>query len=239
MRLLTSTVSDQRAQQTRCLQMKRMPSASSAKNRPRSSRSASRAAGAWHDDDDERGRHEEARCIQSTARRSRRPRRRGRRRSGHRRAASSAGSRHGCRSHAPSRTSASSTRSGRSAARAVAPGRRAVPRRTRAQGAPRARSPPSCRGAGSRRRRPALARSATTLVVRNPSRSTIDPPKNAARTIGRKLKKTASAVSAALPVVVRTNHGIASCATALPDEGDRRQRRRARRAEPACARAAP
>jgi len=35
-------------------------------------------------------------------------------------------------------------------------------------------------------------------------------------TIGRKLKNTARAVSAALPVVVRTNHGIASCATALP-----------------------
>ncbi len=64
---------------------------------------------------------------------------------------------------------------------------------------------------------PALARSATTLVVRNPSRSTITPPKNAARTIGTKLKKTASAVSLALPVVVSTNQGIASCATALPD----------------------
>ena len=54
------------------------------------------------------------------------------------------------------------------------------------------------------------------LVVRNPSRSTTTPPKNAARTIGRKLKNTASAVSAALPVVVSTNQGIASCATAFP-----------------------
>ena len=62
----------------------------------------------------------------------------------------------------------------------------------------------------------ALARSATTLVVRNPSRSTITPPKNPPMTSGRKLRKTASAVSAALPVVVSTNHGIASCATALP-----------------------
>ena len=63
---------------------------------------------------------------------------------------------------------------------------------------------------------PALARSATTLVVRNPRRSTMTPPKNAARTMGTKLKKTASAVRVALPVVVRTNHGIASCAAAFP-----------------------
>ena len=63
---------------------------------------------------------------------------------------------------------------------------------------------------------PALARSVTTLVVRKPSRSTMTPPKNAAMTIGRKLKNTTRAVSVALPVVVRTNHGIASCATALP-----------------------
>ena len=62
----------------------------------------------------------------------------------------------------------------------------------------------------------ALARSATTLVVRNPSRSTMTPPKNAARTIGRKLKKTTSAVNVALPVVVNTYQGIASCAAAFP-----------------------
>jgi hypothetical protein len=61
-----------------------------------------------------------------------------------------------------------------------------------------------------------LARSATTLVVRKPRRSTITPPKSAARTVGRKLKKTASPVSAALSVVTRTNHGIASCATTFP-----------------------
>ncbi len=54
------------------------------------------------------------------------------------------------------------------------------------------------------------------LVALKPIRSTMTPPKNAARTSGRKLKKTASAVSVALPVVVRTNQGIASCATALP-----------------------
>ena len=54
------------------------------------------------------------------------------------------------------------------------------------------------------------------LVLRNPSLSTITPPRNPARTTGRKLKNTASAVSHALPVVVRTNHGIASCATAFP-----------------------
>jgi hypothetical protein len=63
---------------------------------------------------------------------------------------------------------------------------------------------------------PALARSATTLVVRKPSRSTMTPPKNAASTVGRKLKKTASPVSVGLSVVTRTNHGIASCATTLP-----------------------
>ena len=65
---------------------------------------------------------------------------------------------------------------------------------------------------------PELARSATTLVALNPSRSTTTPPKNAASTIGRKLKNTARPVSAALPVVVSTNHGIATCATALPDK---------------------
>src|SRR6266540_5486360 len=62
----------------------------------------------------------------------------------------------------------------------------------------------------------ALARSATTLVVRKPSRSTITPPKKAASTIGRKLKNTASPVSAGLPVVMSTNHGTASWVTALP-----------------------
>ena len=54
------------------------------------------------------------------------------------------------------------------------------------------------------------------LATRNPSRSTTTPPKNAAITAGRKLKKTARPVSVALPVVVRTYQGIASCATALP-----------------------
>jgi hypothetical protein len=62
-----------------------------------------------------------------------------------------------------------------------------------------------------------LARSATMLDARNPRRSTTTPPKNAASTIGRKLKKTTRAVSVALPVVVRTYHGIAICATALPE----------------------
>src|SRR5215217_5599254 len=62
----------------------------------------------------------------------------------------------------------------------------------------------------------ALARSETTLVVRNPSLSTTTPPKNAASTVGRKLKNTASPVSAGLPVVTRTNHGTASCVTAFP-----------------------
>jgi hypothetical protein len=54
------------------------------------------------------------------------------------------------------------------------------------------------------------------LVARKPRRSTTTPPKKAASTIGRKLKKTASAVSVALPVVVSTYHGMAICATALP-----------------------
>ena len=63
---------------------------------------------------------------------------------------------------------------------------------------------------------PALAKTAGTLVVRNPSRSTMTPPKNPARTAGRKLKKTASPVSAGLPVVTSTNHGTASRATAFP-----------------------
>jgi len=61
-----------------------------------------------------------------------------------------------------------------------------------------------------------LARSATMLVARKPSRSTTTPPKKAASTIGRKLKKTARALRVALPVVASTNHGIAICATALP-----------------------
>ena len=43
------------------------------------------------------------------------------------------------------------------------------------------------------------------------------PPKNAERTIGRKLKNTERPVSAALPVVTRTYQGIASCATAYPE----------------------
>ena len=43
------------------------------------------------------------------------------------------------------------------------------------------------------------------------------PPKNAERTIGRKLKNTERPVSAALPVVTRTYQGIASCATAFPE----------------------
>jgi len=54
------------------------------------------------------------------------------------------------------------------------------------------------------------------LVALNPSRSTMTPPKNAASTIGRKLKKTARPVSVALPVVMSTYHGIASWATAFP-----------------------
>ena len=45
-----------------------------------------------------------------------------------------------------------------------------------------------------------------------------DSAEERASTIGRKLKNTARPVSAALPVVVRTNHGIATCATALPDK---------------------
>ena len=55
------------------------------------------------------------------------------------------------------------------------------------------------------------------LVVLKPSRSTMTPPKNAERTIGRKLKNTESPVSAALPVVTSTYQGIASCATAFPE----------------------
>jgi hypothetical protein len=111
---------------------------------------------------------------------------------------------------------ASSTTSGKSACRAVAPGAsRSAPRNTRAM---------SCQSSiptvewsrGIAATAPALARSAMTLVVRKPRRSTITPPKNAASTAGRKLKKTARAVYAALPVVTSTNHGIASCATALP-----------------------
>jgi len=52
---------------------------------------------------------------------------------------------------------------------------------------------------------------------RKPRRSTITPPKSPARTIGRKLKKTARPVRAALPVVVSTNHGIAICAAWFPE----------------------
>ena len=55
------------------------------------------------------------------------------------------------------------------------------------------------------------------LAFRNPSRSTTTPPRKAESTIGRKLKKTARPVSAGLPVVVSTNHGMANCATAFPE----------------------
>ena len=114
------------------------------------------------------------------------------------------------------RTPASSTTSGKRAWRAVAPGA--------SKRAPRKTSPMSCQSSiptvvwinGIAATAPALARSAATLVVRNPSLSTMTPPKNAASTAGRKLKKTASPVSAALPVVTRTNHGTASRATAFP-----------------------
>ena len=114
------------------------------------------------------------------------------------------------------RIPASSTMSGSTAERAVAPGAsRSAPRKTSAMSC-QGSIPTVASSSGIPATAPALARSATMLVVRNPSRSTTTPPKNAARTIGTKLKKTTSAVSVALPVVVSTYHGIASCATALP-----------------------
>ena len=80
-------------------------------------------------------------------------------------------------------------RRGAAPARRSPPARRAARRGTRARAAARSRSRPWCAAAGSPRPRAALARSATMLVVRKPTRSTMTPPKNAARTIGRKLKK--------------------------------------------------
>ena len=81
--------------------------------------------------------------------------------------------------------------------RGTAPGARSCPGAS--SSAPRNTSAISCQSSiptvewssGIAATAAALARSATTLVVRKPSRSTTTPPKKAARTTGRKLKKTA------------------------------------------------
>ena len=59
------------------------------------------------------------------------------------------------------------------------------------------------------------------LVLRNPSLSTITPPRNPARTTGRKLKNTASAVSHALPVVVEHEPRDRELRDGVPGERDR------------------
>jgi hypothetical protein len=61
-----------------------------------------------------------------------------------------------------------------------------------------------------------LARSARTLVRAKPSRSTTAPPRKSAITVGGNVKNAVTPVSAALPVVSRTNQGTATCATTLP-----------------------
>ena len=62
----------------------------------------------------------------------------------------------------------------------------------------------------------ALTRSAATLVRLKPRRSTMGPPKNAARTAPSAPTAPVSPVLAALSVVCRTNQGIATAAMALP-----------------------
>src|SRR5215210_4001551 len=59
-------------------------------------------------------------------------------------------------------------------------------------------------------------RSATTLARRGPTRSTSPPERSALSASGTVAKKAAIPVLAGLPVVVRTNHGIASAATTDP-----------------------
>ena len=61
-----------------------------------------------------------------------------------------------------------------------------------------------------------LATSASTLVRRKPSRSTIPPPKNVASTVGANVSAATTPVSVALPVVSRTYHGIATNPIAFP-----------------------
>lgn len=61
-----------------------------------------------------------------------------------------------------------------------------------------------------------LARSDTTLMRRNPSRSTSVPPKKEATTVASVVKKATMPVSAALPLCSSTNHGIATSASTLP-----------------------
>jgi len=54
------------------------------------------------------------------------------------------------------------------------------------------------------------------LARRAPTRSTTAPPKSAATASGIVAEKAASPVRAALPVVTRTNQGMASEATTVP-----------------------
>ena len=112
---------------------------------------------------------------------------------------------------------ASSAASGNSACRAVAPGASSsAPTNTSVSSCQISIPTVVCRS-GIAATAAALARSATMLVVRKPTRSTITPPKKVASTIGTKLATTARLVSAALPVVTSTNQGIASWATWLPE----------------------
>lgn len=61
-----------------------------------------------------------------------------------------------------------------------------------------------------------LARSATMLMRLKPKRSTMLPPMKAARAMGRAVKNPVMPVFSALPVVWRTNHGMASAVRTLP-----------------------
>ena len=127
-----------------------------------------------------------------------------------------AGCRSGYRSRAPSaRRRARRGRAGLPPVR-LPPARPGARRGTRARRAARARCRRSSGGGGSPRR---LRRSPGRR--RRSSCGTRGGPRSHRRRTprgrcGTKLKKTASAVRVALPVVVRTNHGIASCAAAFP-----------------------
>jgi hypothetical protein len=61
-----------------------------------------------------------------------------------------------------------------------------------------------------------LARSETTLVSLNPSRSTTGPPNNEASTAASATAPPAIPVSAALPVVCNANHGTATKVSMFP-----------------------
>ena len=62
----------------------------------------------------------------------------------------------------------------------------------------------------------AEAKSEMTLIDRKPIRSTKVPPKKLASTVGRTVKNAIIPVLEALPVVTRTNQGMATMAMMLP-----------------------